>query len=72
MMIKKYLLFAVPIVDAKTTENIVFHPAAPVIKYHQKTSNSCCLSSLASAFHIISDNRAVNSLVNSIEESLTL
>ena len=43
-----------------------------MIKYHQKTYNSCCLSSLASAFQCIGDNRAVPSLVNCIEESLTL
>ena len=40
------------------------------MKYHQKTSNSCCLSSLASAFHCINDKKDVRSLVNRIEESL--
>ena len=45
---------------------------APLIKYHQKRSNSCCLSSLASAFLCIGYNRAVSVLVNIIEESLTL
>ena len=64
--------FVVPIGDEKTTENIVFHPAAPVPKYHQKTSNSCCLSSLVSVFYSIGDNRALTDLVNHIEESLTL
>ena len=43
-----------------------------MLKYHQKASNSCCLSSLASAFHSIGDDRAVPDLVNCIEESLTL
>ena len=43
-----------------------------MIKYHQKSSNSCCLSSLASSFHIIGDGRAENALVNLIGESLTL
>ena len=43
-----------------------------MIKYHKKTSNSYCLSNLASAFTCINDNRAVLVLVNSIEESLTL
>ena len=43
---KTYLLFVVPIGNAKITENVVFHPAAPVRKYHQNSSNSCCLSSL--------------------------
>ena len=50
---KTYQIFAVPIGNAKTTRKVQFHPAAPVIKYHQKTYNSCCLSSLASAFHCI-------------------
>ena len=50
-----------------TTEALVFHPAAPVLEYYQKLSNICCLSSLASAFHCINDNRALLSLVNIIE-----
>ena len=58
--------------DIKKKRKIQFHPAAPVIKYHQKSSNSCCLSSLASAFYYIGDNRAVTALVNHIEESLKL
>ena len=69
---KTYQVFGVTIGNAKITSKVQFHPAAPVIKYHQKTSNSCSLSSLASAFHCISDNRALPALVNSIEESLTL
>ena len=56
----------------KITENLVFQPEAPVLKYHQKTSNSCCLSILASLFHSIGDNRAVTDFVNRIGESLTL
>ena len=64
---KTYQLFAVPICQSKTTEEIQFHPAAPVLKYHQKSSNSCCFSSLASAFHGIGDNMAVTALVNRIE-----
>ena len=58
-------MFGVPIGNEK---KIQFHPAVPVIKYHQKSSNSCCLSSLASAFHFIGGYRAVTSLMNSIEE----
>ena len=69
---KIYQLFALPIGNGKTAEKIQFHPVSPVIKYHQKSSNSCCLSSLASAFHSIIDNQAVTALVNLIEESLTL
>ena len=65
---KTYQLFAVPIGNAKKTYEIKFHPEEPVIKYHQKLSNICCLSSLASAFHSVGDDRSVNVLVNSIEE----
>ena len=61
-----------PIGNSKTTEKVQFHPEAPVIKYHQNSSNSCCLSSVASDFHFIGDNRAVTALVNRIEESLKL
>ena len=43
-----------------------------MIKYHQKTSDSFCLSGFVSSFHCIGDNRGVPALVNSIEESLTL
>ena len=43
-----------------------FYPAALVIKYHQNSSNSCCLSSLASDFHFIGDERSVTALVNHI------
>ena len=50
----------------------MFQPAAPVLKYHQMSCISCCLSSLASAFHGIGDDRALTALVNRIEESLTL
>ena len=64
--------FEVPICHVKITRKVQFHLAAPVMKYHQKTSNSCCLSSLASDFHCMNDNRAVLYLVNIIEESLTL
>ena len=44
---KIFQTFGVPIGNAKITRKLQFHPAAPVIKYHQKTSNICCLSSLA-------------------------
>ena len=65
-------MFAVPIGNAKITDEIQFHPAAPVIKYHQKYSNSCCLISLSSYFHSIGDERDVTALVNRVEYSLTL
>ena len=69
---KTYQLFAVSIGDSKITDEIQFHPAAPVMKYQGNSSDSCCLSSLVSSFYSINDNRAVPALVNCIEESLTL
>ena len=73
MMIQKtFQIFGVLIGNAKITRKLKFHPAAPVIKYHQKTYNSCCLISLASSFNCINYNRAVPDRLNSIEEPLTL
>ena len=69
---KTFNIFGVPIDNTKITRKVQFHPAVPVVKYHQKTYNSCCLISLASDFHCINDNRAVPELVNIIEESLTI
>ena len=69
---KIFQIFGVPIGNAKITRKVQFHPAAPLIKYHQKTYNSCCLSSLSYGFHCINYNRAVPALVNITEESLTL
>ena len=69
---KTFQIFGVPIGNAKIARNLQFHLAAPVMKYHQKTYNSCCWSSLSSAFLCMNDNRDVLDLVNSIEESLTL
>ena len=40
VMIKTYQIFGVPIGNAKMEREVQFHPAAPVIKYHQNTSNS--------------------------------
>ena len=65
--IKTYQLYVVPIGSAKITEKIEFHSEAPVLKYHQELSNGCCLSSLASSFHSIVDNRDVTSLENIIK-----
>ena len=61
----KYLEYQLVMQEQKT---IQFHPAEPVVKYHQKSSNSCSLSSLSSAFHSISDDRAVTALVNRIKD----
>ena len=65
---KTYQIFGVPIDNAKTTRKVQFNPEAPVIKYHLKSYNSCCLSSLVSAFHCIGYYRAVPSIVIRIKE----
>ena len=69
---KVFQIFGVPIGNAKITRKVQLHPTAPVIKYHQKSYNSCCLSILASSFHCINYNRAVTVLLNISEESLNL
>ena len=56
----------------KNNRKTGFHPEAPVLKYHQESSNSCCLISLSSHFHSIGDNRAVTDIVNCIKQPLTL
>ena len=63
----EYNKFGVPIGNAKMTKKVQFCTEAPLIKYQQKSSNSCCLSSLASSFHYICDNRAITTFVNLIE-----
>ena len=37
---KTFQIFGVPIGDTKIKRKVHFHPAAPVIKYHQNISNS--------------------------------
>ena len=64
---KIYPLFVVLIGNAKITEKIVFNLESPVIKYHQKLSNSWCLSSLVSTFHGMCDNRAAYARENCIK-----
>ena len=64
---KIFQIFGVPIGNAKITRKVQFHLAAPVMNYHPKTYNSCCLSTLASDFHCINYNRAILALLNIIE-----
>ena len=69
---KTFQIFGVKIDNAKIIRKVKFQPAELVIKYHQNTSASFCLSSLSPGFHCINDNRAVPALINSTGESLTL
>ena len=42
--------FQVPIGNAKVVKSFMYQKDAPIIRYCQKTFNSCCFSSLASGF----------------------
>ena len=48
-----FKFFQVPIVNSKYVEIFKFQNDAPMLKYCKKFLNSCCFSSLASAFGII-------------------
>ena len=50
--------FQVPIGNAKVVKSFMFHKYAPILSYFQKTLNSCCFSSLASAFASINHFKA--------------
>ena len=49
-----------------------FHSKAPMLKYCKKSLNSCCFSSLESAFYIINHTKAANYVAIYIEESLKI
>ena len=61
-----YQIFEVPIGNAKITRKVQFHPAAPVINI-TKRHLIVFVWFFTSAFHYISENRAITDLVNSIE-----
>ena len=48
----------------------MFHKDAPILSYCQKSLNSCCLSSLASAFASINQSKAADDISLRIKESL--
>ena len=51
-------------------ETFKFNNDAPILKYCQKSLNSCCLSSLAPSFVSIKIIKAANAILFLIEESL--
>ena len=55
-------MFVVPIGNAKNVEEMKFNTDAPMLKYCQNTPNSCCFSSLESAFESITKTKAENSI----------
>ena len=64
---QNYQIFGVKIGNSKMTKKLNFHLEAPLIQYHQRTSNSCCLSSLVSYFRCIVYNGNVSAIGNHIE-----
>ena len=54
--------FQVPIRNAKVVKSFMFHKDAPILSYCQKTLNSCCFSSLSSAFASIKHFKAANAI----------
>ena len=51
-------------------QNFKFHSDLPMLKYCQKSLNSCCFSGLASTFDSIKQTKAENDISLRIEESL--
>ena len=64
--------FQVLIGSSKCLEFFKFHNDAPILNYCQKYLNSCCFSSLASAFVRIKQIKYSNAISLSIEESLKI
>ena len=62
--------FQVTIVNAKFVESFKFLNDAPILKYCQKSLNSCCFNSLVSSFADINHNNSANAISMRIEESL--
>ena len=57
-----FKLFQVLIVNAKVVKSFVFHKDAPILNFCQKTLNSCCFSSLVSAFASNKHFKAANDI----------
>ena len=53
-------------------ESFNFQNDAPILKYCQKSLNSCCCNSLASAFASINHNKVANAISLCIKESLEI
>ena len=54
----------------KCVESFKFQNDSPILKYCQQSLNSCCFSSLASAFDSINYIKDINAIPLRIEESL--
>ena len=62
-----FKIFQVPIENENCVESFKFQNDAPMIKYCQKSLNSCCFISLASDFVSIKQIKAVNDISLRIE-----
>ena len=60
--INTFKFFQDPIGNVKCVESFKFQNDAPILNYCQKSLNSCCFSSLASAFSSINHNKAANDI----------
>ena len=63
-----FKLFQVPIGNAKVLKSFVLHADATIIIFCQKTLNSCCFSSLASAFASNKHFKSANAISIRIKE----
>ena len=68
--INTFRFFQVPVGNAKHVESFKFQNDYPILKYCQKSLNSCCFSSLALYFASINHNKASNAISLRIKESL--
>ena len=55
-------MFVVPYGNSKSVEEMMFHIDAPMLKYFQSPLNSCCFSSLISAFDSINQIKVSNAI----------
>ena len=55
-----FKIFEVPIGNSKCVEFFKFRNDAPMLKYCQKSLNSCCFSSLESEFASIEKTKVAN------------
>ena len=70
--INTFKCFQVQIWNAKCVESFKFRNDAPILKYCQKSLNSCCFSILASDFDSINHKDAANAISLRIKESLKI
>ena len=67
---KTFKFFQVPTGNTIVVKSFVFHKDEPILNFCQKILNSCCFSSLASAFASNKHFKAANAINIRIKESL--